>query len=752
MGAIDRVEVLKDGASAIYGSDAIAGVVNIILRKDYNGTEANLYYNNTFDTDSRIVNGSLTTGFSNERGSAVITVETYKQNPMMATDRDYSSSADQRSRGGGDVRVSPGLRGTVYAMPGQVLPGVFLANGQPATFAAIPAGQTGDGLTPADFGATAGVVDLLDQNLYQTTVPARDTLNVMGVFDYRLNDDITFFGQVAYSHTESYATIYNGTDVYLGQLVVPAANPYNPFGVDVRVEKNLTLEMGASKHYNDYDDYGLVGGLRGPLPGGWEWEAAYSRGRSTANSPFDLYNRNRGDSNVLSTDPAVAYNWFGDAAAGEVNSAAKIDNLRGYQEGKGVGTLSMVDATARGPLFELFGNQVQAAIGAEYRRDDYQQSYVSNASLPSSTFQGVIQQQSRKTQSVFAEMEVPLVTSAQGVPFVRHLELSFAGRYEDLDEYGTTADPRIGVRWQVVPSLLLRASWGTSFRAPTADQVGSSPSIATRTVADPLRGNQVYAFMTYESSNLGLNPETSDNFSAGLIFEPSALAGLSVSLDYYSIDYEDKFTYLFPENAVRYPEAFSRYVTRATPTPQDIALGYAGQITSMQLGYVNLSGTKVSGIDFDLSYGWETALGRFTYSLLGTRTMKYDELVAPGSPAVRRLGDYTYPKKWQGNTSLFLNRGNLDAGVTFRYVHSYEFTGVGLFDPPRRIDAIEEFDVQASYRFPGEIRFTTGVINLFDRDPPFFPAPVYYVGNFGYDNTLTSPRGATYYMSIRKSF
>jgi iron complex outermembrane receptor protein len=752
MGAVDRIEVLKDGASAIYGSDAIAGVVNLILRKDYTGTEVNLYYNNTFDTDSGIVNGSVTSGFSGERGSAVITLETYRQNDMMASDRDFSASADQRSRGGLDVRVTPGLRGTVYAMPGQALPGVFLPNGQPASFAAIPANQNGVGLTAADFAATAGVRDVMNQNDYENTVPSRDTVNVMGVFDYRLTDSVTMFGQFAYSHTKSYALIYNNSEVTLGQLVIPASNPYNPFGVDVRLEKNIAQELGIGKRSNDYNDYGVVAGLRGPLLAGWEWEAAFNHGQSTADSGFNPYNRNRGSSNALSPDPATAYNWFGDASSGAVNDAAKIDNLRGYQIGQGIGDLNMVDATLRGPLFSVFGNQAQAALGAEYRRDSYQQSYISDASLPSNTFTGVIQQQRRTTKSVFAEWEVPLVTPGQQIPLVRNLELSFAGRYEDLGPYGTTTDPRVGFRWQIVKSLLLRASWGTSFRAPTADQVGSAPSITTRSVADPLRGNQVYSFTTYESSDMGLRPEASDNWSAGIIFEPAALEGLSVSLDYYLIDYKDKFSYLFPEYAVQYPDVYSRYVTRSAPTAQDIAMGYAGAITSMQLGYVNLAGTKVSGIDLDVRYSWDTALGRFNYSLLGTHTLKFDESVSPNAPAVERVGDYRYPKKWQGNTSLFLTRGGFDAGVTFRYVHAYYNSGFGIFNPPRDVDAIKEVDVQTSYLLPWGVRFTAGVNNVFDRDPPFFAAPVYYSGNFGYDNTLTSPRGATYYMSLRKSF
>lgn len=751
LGAIDRIEVLKDGASAIYGSDAIAGVVNLILRKDYNGTEARVYYNNTFDTDSRIVNGALTTGFSNDRGSGVITIETYKQNEMMASDRDFSASADQRSRGGLDVRVSPGLRGTVYAMPGQTLPGVFLPNGQPATFAAVPANQNGIGLTAADFAATAGVVDVMNQNDYENTVPVRDTVNIMGVFDYRLSDAVTLFGQVAYSNTDSHALIHNAAEVYLGQVTIPAGNPYNPFGVDVRIEKNLSQELGIGVRSNDYNDYGVVAGLRGPLIGGWEWESAFNYGQSTVNNGFNPYNRNRGLANALATDPAVAYNWFGDAGAGPVNDAAKINNLRGNEIGKGIGDLSMVDLSLRGPLFHLFGNQLQAAIGAEYRKDSYEQSYISDATLPTDTFTGVIQQQRRTTKSVFAEVEVPLVTADQNVPFVRNLELSLAGRYEDLGPYGTTSDPRVGLRWQLSPSLLLRTSWGTSFRAPAADQVGSAPLVVSRSVADPLRGNQVYSFVTYEPTDLGLQPETSDNFSAGLVFEPSALEGLSVSLDYYLIDYKDKFTYLFPDNAVRYPE-FSRYVTRGAPSAQDIANGYAGPITSMQLGYVNLASTKVSGIDFDVSYTWDTALGRFNYSLLGTHTLQFDESFGPDSAVIERVGEHLYPKKWQGNTSLFFTRGNFDAGVTFRYVHSYHNSGFGIFNPPREIDATKEFDVQAGYRLPWDMRFTAGVINIFDRDPPFFYAPVFYSGNFGYDNTLTSPRGATYYMSLRKGF
>jgi iron complex outermembrane recepter protein len=753
MGAVERIEVLKDGASAIYGSDAIAGVVNIILRKDYTGTEANLSYNNTFDTDSGVVNGSLTSGFSGDRGSGLITVEVYRQNPMMGGDRDYSASADQRSRGGLDMRGFPGTRGTVYAMPNQTLPGVFLPNGQPATFAAIPANQQGTGLTPASFNATAGMRDVLNQNEYMTTVPERNTVNVVGVFEYRIFDAVTLFGQAAYSHTNSYASIPNAGQVSLGQLVIPASNPYNPFGVDVRIEKNIIEEYGNGKRSNDYDDYGVVGGLRGRLFGAWEWESAFNYGESNTVNGFNPYNRNRGTTNAASTNPAMAFNWFGDASVAAVNSATQIADLRGYDLGRGQGKLSMVDGTVRGELFKLFGNPLQAALGAEYRRDSYSQAYVSNAALPSSAFAGVIQEQTRTTKSLFAEVDVPLITARQGIPLVSSLELSLAARYEDLGRYGDTTDPRVGLRWQVVPSFMLRASFGTSFRAPTAEEAGNLPLTVFRSAIDPQRGFQMSTFTTHEYAALDLRPETSENFSAGLMFEPSGLLqGLVASIDYYRIDYRDKFAYLFPEQALQYADAFGRYVTREAPTAQDIARGWAGAITSIDLGFVNLASAKVSGLDFDVNYGWDTRLGKFNYSVLGTHTLKYDQTFAPGQAAVHRLGEYTYPKKWQGLSSLFLTRGAVDTGVTFRYVHSYSTTGYGVFNPARQIDAIKEFDVHLSYRLPEELRITAGVLNVFNREPPFFYAPVTYSGNFGYDYTLTSARQATYYLSARKAF
>jgi len=752
MGAVERIEVLKDGASAIYGSDAIAGVVNIILRKDYQGTEARVSYNNTFDTDSAITSAAVTTGIRGERGNAMFTVESYRQNGMMARDRSFSASADQRSRGGMDVRVAPGLRGTVYAMPGQVLPGVFLPDGQPATFAAIPANQNGTGLTPASFNATAGVRDFMDQNEFMSTVPERDTVNMMGVFDYRLFDQVTLFGQVAYSHTDSFAYIYNNGQVSRGQLLLPADNPHNPFGVPVMIEKNLVSEFGAGKRSNDYDDYGTVLGLRGGLPGGWEWESAFSYGKSSTGNGFEPYNANAGQANAALTDPSLAYNWFADPAV-VAPGAAEAAGLKGYDVGRGTGELSMVDASVRGELFRLFGNPIQAVLGAEYRRDHYQQSYVDNVSPPGGVFPGgVIAQQTRTTKSVFSEIDVPFIVPGQAVPLVHALELSLAGRYEDLGLYGTTLDPRVGVRWQPVGSLTLRASFGTSFRAPTANEVGGLQMSFRRPAADPLRGGELADFATYENSDLSLRPETSDNFSAGVVWEPAWARGLSVTLDYYRIRYQDKFSYLLPEFALRYESEFGRYITRATPSAEDVAKGWAGEITSMSLGYVNLATTTVSGIDFGVNYAWDTRFGKFNYSLVGTHTLEFDETVAPGIAAQDKLGDYMYPKRWQGNSSLFLSRGHVDVGVTFRYVDSYSVSGYGVFNPPRKIGAIEEFDVQGSYSAPWGMRVTAGINNVFNRDPPFFYAPFFYVGNFGYDNTLTSPRKATYYLSVSQTF
>ena len=737
--AVDRIEVIPVGSSAIYGSDAIAGVVNVILKKDFDGAEVNGTYGAARDTHNASANAAF--GKSWERGSFSLVVNAQNQSGLSASDRKLSSMGNYTSLGGQNYDVDSCNPGNVYSLNGANLPGVN------STSAGIPSGIQGKPSTSA-FAGTAGKINTCDPFATMSLIPSSKQTGLVLSGHYQAAPWIDLFADVFYSHYET--DVLNVPLIMLGGgsaglYRVSAANPYNPFGEDVGV----SWSSGVTDYQRTVDFVRPVIGARGDLPGDWHWELsgmyAWDKMRISYPSQSDAAINDA----LASSDPATALNVF---TSGSPGSTALVNSLYTLNYNRYEDSLLLGQFVVRGPLFTLPAGKVQAVFGATSDRlNEWDQLVVGNTPSPASNL-------SRDEYAVFTEERVPLIASSQqgddDQPEV--LALSVAGRYDHSSDFGGKATFQGGLEWRPVTSLLVRGALGTSYRAPQlselygADQVGY-----TTTIVDPYRGGQTYDVGWPQSSNPNLKPETGLSRSLGVVYSSESLPGFETSLTWWSIDYENYIGTPAVQDVIQYPDRYpAGLVQRSAPSAQDIASGWLGAITSVTSMPVNFGSLKVRGVDFDASYRIPSDFGTWKPAVSLTETYKYEVALSPSQPAFSavsraQLSPGVAPR-WKGNVSLNWEKGALTAGITGRYTGSYhDYAGwapedytIGnfwLFDANVRYDFGRHF---AKESFWHGAYASVGGVNIFDRRVQFSYVP------YGYDFAQADIRGRYLYVKV----
>ncbi|MGL6011352.1 MAG: TonB-dependent receptor plug domain-containing protein, partial [Shewanella oncorhynchi] len=340
--AIERIDILKDGASAIYGSDAIAGVVNIVLKKDIEGIEVNLGYGDASGTGYDETTANMVWGMKSDKGSASVILDYFKNDTLAATDLGRFGVSNQSPYGGEDFRSSRGF------------PGYFYVDGV----------KTIDPACPAD-SATASGSCLFEYGSYNFVAPAAERVGAIGQFDYHFNDDLTAFLELAAQHNTSIA---GGAPTPLDEdagLTVPGSHPNNPWGKDIEIGRFRTVDAGARRWDIESDSLRLVAGLRGVVKE-WDWEASVQKGRSESTQTGD---RSQGwvRTDYLQREiDAGRYNPFG----GTMNSQEVIDAITTSLVRQGLSNMTSYAANISGQAFTLAGRDIMMAAGAEYREED----------------------------------------------------------------------------------------------------------------------------------------------------------------------------------------------------------------------------------------------------------------------------------------------------------------------------------------------------------------------------------------------
>jgi iron complex outermembrane recepter protein len=713
LAAIERVEVVPLGSSAVYGGDALAGVVNIILKQTVNRPSLTMRFGGGRGYSDGSV--SVATGGRNADGEFLLMGSYSRSSPLSMQERDFFKDADYRRFGGVDERLNYCAPGTVSSVAGN-LPGLN------SNVAGIPQVAAGQPLKVSDFQATAGTQNLC--NIYTTgggvaLFHGYETLALHALGEHRLSGSWSAFTELTYTRDRMSA---RDLGLRLGNVTVPAGNPFNPFGVDVRVTASLGPENGTEGLSRQTNFTRALVGVRGNLGGGWDAEvtASTTSDRGGSQSWNEAFNSTALTAALASTNPATSLNPFtsGRVASDEVLRSIWSDNRR-----RSVGRKDQVSGQVRGSLLRMPAGTVESVVGVEASRDAYDVSSTSET------------HGSRRSAAAYGELRAPLFRGGgEGSAGWNLASLTLATRRDHYSDFGSANTYQAGLELRPMRSLLIRASAANSFKPPTILQTHVNDVVYQASIfrlVDPARGGQAITSGTVvRTANPDLAPERGRASGIGAVWEPEGGHGTRFSVTHWRMRIRDMIAVLATQSALDHENLFPGLVTRGPSVN-----GQPGIVTSVKSTEVNFGRVDTSGTDLDIAYVAKTSIGKVTASVGATRTAEYDVMLAPGAAVVdrldRRFRDFWAPS-WKGRMSLGLDRGSWNVGLTSRYLGSYKDTGTSV----RRLGDFWIHDLGGSVDLKklwpdllsgfGTASLGASVANLTDREPQFAQGAPFY--------------------------
>lgn len=713
LSAVERIEVLSSSASAVYGADAVGGVINVILRSRIDDPTLDIYYGGA-DGGARERRGSLALGHATERFRGTFIFDYSDRGMLSGERRELFADNDFRRFGSADRRSAFSNPTTITSLTEQNLPGLS------DRFAAVPRGSTGIGLTPDDFLATAGTRNMESLNRFRSIVPATERKSAVATLEFDVTDSTSAFGEFMYADR----------DVELASTpssitaTVPVSNPFNAFGVPVSVSY-LFSELGPRWSLANSESLRAVAGLKGRWRSNYNWEVSLlSIQEDGEEEQANRINNARVNSALAQTDPTLALNLFRDGPAGTpallasllsdpVTNAFASDALQG-------------SAIFSGPLISLPTGALDFAVGAEWRKEKLLLDVISSS---------VLIDADRNSYSVFQELRLPLVSEERAARGVGSITAALAGRYDHYSDFGGTYNPEFRLEWKPTEDLLIRASYGDSFRPPSLFELYSPVRESAGPFADPRRNNEVVPLTVTSGGNPNLEPEEATSLVAGFVLRLPRFANMQADASYWRISQESRVQRL-PLGLVLANEAsFPDRVTRAAPTPEDLAAGRPGRLLGVDITGINFGSLKTAGVDARVSGEVRSRAGTWSASLAATWVATYEAADLPETQAVERVGiansQGSIPR-WHAAATLAWNQGIWGAAATVRDAASYGDVNTLNVRNGRIVNPQRIVDIQASLNLsatdwralPGVDKLTlrAGISNLFDEAPTFTEA------------------------------
>ncbi|EKE68740.1 TonB-dependent receptor [Gallaecimonas xiamenensis 3-C-1] len=773
---LERVEVLRDGASTIYGSDAIAGVINFITKKDFDGVEFTAQTDRTSKGDGEIQRYALTMGANSEKGNAVINMEYTKRDTIWQRDRGFADCPLAEDDG---VKYCTGSGTTTPANVNLDGTGTF-PKGAYVVIDGVP--------RPFD-----GATDAYNYAAVSYLVTPQEVFSFNATGNYEISDggfsSVNAFTEVAYSNRQS-EQLLAAEGTFWGQ-VVPEDHPDNPFGQDVVISRRLA-ETGGRRYTQDADAYKMLMGFEGYFQNGWSWDVSYNYQRFVdASVEYGLGNPERFNTlvnkDLCDADDACPGLWnpfAKDTLTPEMIAYATIPNSPVTRQ-----EMRTFQANLSGDFgdFELPGGAIGWAVGYENRYESYEEQLDGAAVIgqiynqPSDSTYGDF-----RVDEAFAEFELPILS---GMPFAEKLTFSAAIRWTDynyLDSSDTTT--KFGIEYAPIDGLLLRATKAEGFRAPSITELFSAEIQNNPSYNDPCTnwGSSTNAIIrancaadgvdpdyvatsnqatSVSGGNADLKPEESDSFTAGIVYTPTFFEGFNMAIDYFDIEIDDAIGSPGPGNIINAcynSQDFSSplcdliqgpsYFGQA-PLPGSKYRSVLGPVAGILDKSANLSTFTTKGYDFDFSYTTPVIGGDLNLSLEGTYLKEYNYLAFEGEEMIKAAGKVAEDQnasgrkgafaKWRANVNIGYSTDNFSVFWTSRYMSatdSYVYDADAL---DNTADAIWYHDVQGTYYLGENYSVTLGVRNLFDEEPP-------YVSDYEDMNTInTSYDTAGRYMYAR---
>jgi iron complex outermembrane receptor protein len=785
LAAIERVEILKDGASAIYGSDAIAGVVNFILRQDYQGLELSVGDGNPTHGGSA---GNEAT-FSAFGGLGDLKVDRFNisggidfehDKAIMGSDRPYATRYSPAY--GNDVTSS-------FAFPANVA--IFPTNAAPLGHGTqnplVP--NCAPSLSDVNFPTQCR----FDNTPYDSLEPdqKKGSANFSG--RYAVTDTSQIYAEGSFSHVE---TLSNFQSVPLSyQNVLPANNPYNAFltnllATDYPNYHNPALTPGAAAFllpptspyyptafataagingqplnliFRDFvngprlnedtsDTARFVAGYKGTV-GTWDYDTAFLY--SEVKEKEDLKTGYTLFSKIMPLLDSGVINPFGPTTDPAAIAAAKATEYVGVDFSTKT-SITSLSAKASGELYALPAGPLSGAIGAEIRRETFDFNPTAILTSGDIVSGGNPQPESaaRNVESAYLEVSAAVLSS---------LQLDAAARYDNYQNIGSTVNPKGSLRWQPMHWLLVRASAGTGFRAPSLTDLyaAQSTQVTSNGTRDPIlcptfnanNPNCSFQFTTVIGGNPNLTPEKSTSYTFGLALEP--VRNLNVDLDAFSIFLKNQIvvgglSYATILQNAQTATQFADLITRDPVT---------NQIISISQTNTNLFKTEVAGLDADVKYAYDvTDADRISLLANGTYFARYLTQNSDGSwtsqidKGLTSVGGVI--SRFRGTATLEYQRSSLwNISMTQNFQKRYHDVPGNITGAPRYVSAYETVDAQATFLGLKSFKFTLGGKNIFNKNPPYAnyaSSANNFIG--GYDAIYGDPRGSFIYGKVVYSF
>ena len=667
---IKRLEILRDGASAVYGTDAVAGVINTILDDEYEGGQFIVQYGSSEGTSLNETKGSFKWGknFNDDRTNISLFGNVMLRNGMPASDLLNSSNDDLRPLFEGaiyegdtqlDNRSTSSQFGTFETLRGDSrLSGVgdddFYI--QPDTFSGCRGPALAGGIC-IDNGTTIDRDLRFNRAPYRSLVGDTDRYNFMAFVNHDLNNGTEFFGEASYYHADYQREREGAFVLSSSRIIIPDTAFYNPFGQDIRMMKYRPVDAGPRIANIKNDSFRLLAGLRGTM-GDWDWETAALHSEATTKDRTNRVSNTLFQQAMARTDSS-AYNPFlgGDitnfSAPGLGNDQSTIDSFLVDVKRDGKTTLTLADAKfSNGALYALPGGDVGAAVGVEWRHESYaddRDNRLDGTTTFTDSVSGVTfasdvlgssatpdTNGSRDVFSAFVELAIPLVSPEMNIPLVHSIEIQLAARAESYSDVGTVVKPKIAASWHLFDRLQIRGAYSEGFRAANLEQINATAirrinsgredwilceAVARAAGTGPFTSDDACDNNSIEGVRGGgpdLEPEASTNLSLGVVWEP--LDSLTLTVDWWRIE-QEKLVGLFSDQneisldyLLRLQGSSNPNVVRDTPDADDAAMftaagldpSGAGEILSVQQNFRNLNPRESEGLDFGAQYRIDT--------------------------------------------------------------------------------------------------------------------------------------------------
>jgi outer membrane receptor protein involved in Fe transport len=796
LAAIERIEVLPTTASAIYGGSATGGVINVILRRDFVGSQVGVTYDNTFDTDSAIKRIDMSTGFSlfDGKTSVWLSGSLSEANSLRVSDRDFMRDARQtilaNNPAGLRIGSYPPISSTanIIAADGSNL---RLRDGTDlgSSITHAPAGYLG-ALSDNGAGLVANAggfnLDLADSGLQYPAAGGADLLAVprvtsfSGSVKHEFNDRFNAYIDYSYSANKS-AT----RTAKLIASLVPATSAANPFQQAVWISTYAPQLDGLVRSNSSYRRIGA--GLVFKL--GEEWTGALD------------YTRTEAEISSVNDSPYFPASFNADVQSGVIDLLKDPyllgNDLLPYFAGNAI-TWFPIESVAKnpslrisGPLGSLPGGKPTVSMLLE--RQDLAYGMGMQATPVAATF---FPPRTQTVDSAYFELSLPIFSQLNRVKWIESLDLQLAGRWDFYKSWnashagGTIGgpppvftyvnqeanefSPLVAIKYRPGESLMFRASYSTGFIPPDVNQLGVPTQYENfASFADPRRGftGPAAPYLRSQGGSPDLVPEESKSWSAGVVLTPAAISSLRVSLDFTRTEKTNVISTLSDQVILDNEDSFPGRITRGAKLPTDPA-DWAGPIIALDGSMVNVGKFNIDTIDMQFDYTWQTErFGEFDWFAVGTWIGKYERQLAPTLPFTDQLGiggsTANIALKYKANTGIRWRKDTWTGGWTLRYLDSYLVANPALASSGNaiasqgnggRIPSQTYQDVYLGYEFGLSDRdgvvgrivdgldVKIGIRNLFNRKPPFDYSMLNYYSYLG------DPRLASYYVTVTKSF